>query len=502
VNPVEITRQSAQAVPLHAPPSGAPAVGAAAPAIAPPADASRLERVLESGFLRPAMDLAALTAALAAVVRWPGAPVPLQHAWPIVLFPLVVMLMLLARGMYTPRLRPTVLDGVIPVVGSISVATMAVVVINVYLAPSEMAPAVAVHLWVLSVALLGGGRTVLIAAQRLTRARGMVGRPTLIVGAGHVGRRIARRLDEHREYGLRPIGFLDADPLMAEAGTDTHVPVLGSPDDLDWIAQLTRAEHVVVAFSSEPDERLVYLIRRCEDLGLEVSLVPRLFESLNHRAAYEAVGGTPLMRLRSVHPKGWEFALKHALDRLGAVLLLVVFAPLMLAIAAAVRISSRGPALFRQRRVGRDGRDFDLLKFRSMAEPRASSASFAPARGSAPGGVEGDDRRTRIGRFLRRTSLDELPQLINVLRGDMSLVGPRPERPEFVELFQSDIKRYDDRLRVRSGITGWAQVHGLRGQTSLADRVEWDNYYIEHWSLALDVKILVLTVVAVLRAAE
>jgi exopolysaccharide biosynthesis polyprenyl glycosylphosphotransferase len=278
--------------------------------------------------------------------------------------------------------------------------------------------------------------------------------------------------------------------------------VLGTPDDLDWIAQLTAAEHVVIAFSSEPDERLVDLVRRCEALGLEVSLVPRLFESLNHRATYEPLGGTPMIGLRSVHLKGWQFALKHAFDRLAAAVLILIFSPLMGAIALAVRLSSPGPVVFRQRRVGRDGTVFDLYKFRSMRMPEPQADGFRPDQGSAPGGVEGTDRRTLIGRLLRRTSLDELPQFFNVLRGDMSLVGPRPERPEFVELFESDIRRYGDRHRVKSGVTGWAQVHGLRGQTSLADRVEWDNYYIEHWTLGLDLKILALTVLAVLRSAE
>ena len=160
-----------------------------------------------------------------------------------------------------------------------------------------------------------------------------------------------------------------------------------------------------------------------------------------------------------------------------------------------MRLSSPGPIFFRQRRVGRDGRSFDLLKFRSMrGSAAAEGGASSRAAGRAPGGVEGVDRRTRVGRFLRRTSLDELPQLLNVLRGEMSLVGPRPERPEFVELFGHDIDRYGDRHRVKSGITGWAQVHGLRGQTSLADRVEWDNYYIENWSLWLDLKILLMTV--------
>jgi lipopolysaccharide/colanic/teichoic acid biosynthesis glycosyltransferase len=174
----------------------------------------------------------------------------------------------------------------------------------------------------------------------------------------------------------------------------------------------------------------------------------------------------------------------------------------MALVAAAVKLTSPGPLLFRQHRVGRDGHAFELLKFRSMRAPGDEPQRFEPAPGSAPGGVEGDDRRTPIGRFIRRTSLDELPQLINVLRGDMSLVGPRPERPEFVELFRQDVYRYSDRHRVKSGITGWAQVHGLRGQTSLADRVEWDNFYIENWSLWLDLKILLLTFSVIFRPDE
>jgi exopolysaccharide biosynthesis polyprenyl glycosylphosphotransferase len=501
VKRVEVTTQSADAVPLHGTVAGAPTAappGAAAPAV-PRAEArTRLAALLDSRLLRPAADLAALLFALLVAIRWPGEPLQLSASWPLLPFPAIVMTLLLLRGMYERRLRPTVLDGVVPIVGSISVATMAVIVTQVY-SGSELVPAVAAHLWGAAVVAVGLERIGLIVVQLVARSRGIVGRPTLIIGAGHVGARLARRLDQHREYGLRPVGFLDADPL---ANVDAGVPVLGSPDDLDWVAQLTRAEHVVVAFSSEPDERLVDLVRRCEALGLEVSLVPRLFESLNHRATYEPLGGTPLIGLRSVHPKGWQFTVKHVLDRVVAAALLVLFAPLMIAIAVAVRSSSPGPVLFHQRRVGRDGTVFDLLKFRSMALGADGSDGFRPASGSAPGGVEGDDRRTRIGRLLRRTSLDELPQLINVLRGEMSLVGPRPERPTFVELFESDIRRYGDRHRVKSGVTGWAQVHGLRGQTSLADRVEWDNYYIEHWSLGLDLKILVLTVSAIVRASE
>jgi exopolysaccharide biosynthesis polyprenyl glycosylphosphotransferase len=500
VNRIELSSQSAEAVPLHAPVPGLPGGTAHVPLLLRRHQPTTLRRVLQSAALRPLIDLLGLTVAIVIALRWPSEPVSLVRGWPLLLFPPVVMVLLLARGMYERRLRATVLDSVVPIAGSVSVAAMAVVAFEVYVARTPQVPAVMAHVWGAAMLGVGGARSGLLVLQRIAREHGLDGRPTIIVGAGAVGTRLARRLEDQPEYGLTPVGFLDANPL--ETDDLPGVPVLGSPDDLDWVAQVTGAEHVVIAFSSEPDDRLVDLVRRCEALHLEVSLVPRLFESLNHRATYEPLGGTPLVGLRTVHPRGWQFTIKHCCDRLGAALLILLFAPVMAAIALGVRISSPGPAVFRQRRVGRDGKVFDLYKFRSMRPPPAVPDGFRPGTGSAPGGVEGADRRTAIGRLLRRTSLDELPQFFNVLRGDMSLVGPRPERPEFVELFETDIRRYGDRHRVKSGVTGWAQVHGLRGQTSLSDRVEWDNYYIEHWTLGLDIKILALTVLAVLRPAE
>jgi len=346
------------------------------------------------------------------------------------------------------------------------------------------------------------GRASLLYTQRQARRRRLVTRPTLVVGAGVVGAQVVRRLEEHPEYGLRPVGYLDADPSDAVEDDDRRVPVLGAPEDLPWVAHSTGAQHVILAFSQQSDRGLLPLIRQCEALGIEVSLVPRLFESITDRVALDRLGALPLLGLRYLDPKGWQFAAKYALDRVVAGLLLLLLAPLMLAIALAVKWSSPGPALFRQRRVGRDGQIFDLFKFRSMRTPALEGLRFRPISGLAPGGVEGVDRRTAVGRFLRRSSLDELPQLVNVLRGEMSLIGPRPERPEFVELFLNDLERYSDRHRVKSGMTGWAQVHGLRGQTSLVDRVEWDNFYIENWSLWLDLKIALLTVAAVLRSSD
>jgi exopolysaccharide biosynthesis polyprenyl glycosylphosphotransferase len=252
-----------------------------------------------------------------------------------------------------------------------------------------------------------------------------------------------------------------------------------------------------------PDSSLLPLIRDCEALGVGVSVVPRFFETPTTRVALTHIGGLPLFGLRRVDPKSWQFAVKHVLDRVVASILLLALAPVMVATAFAVKLSSPGPILFRQTRIGQDDAQFDMLKFRTMRMSDPADASFEVQPDRAPGGVEGVDRRTPIGTLLRRTSLDELPQLINILRGDMSLVGPRPERPQFVREFGLNIERYTDRHRVKSGITGWAQVHGLRGQqTSLSDRVEWDNYYIENWSLWLDVKILLMTIVAIANPAE
>jgi exopolysaccharide biosynthesis polyprenyl glycosylphosphotransferase len=419
----------------------------------------------------------------------------------LIAFPLAVTAMLSARGMYQRRVRMMVIDVAVPVIGAVSVAAMTVLAWEVFVHGDAAAGPYVGRVWAIALVLVAGGRAFLTLVQSRARAAGLVGKPTLIVGAGNVGAQVARRLEEHREYGLRPVGFLDADPPDREQVADRRAPILGSPEELAEVAFKTDAEHVIFAFSSAPDHDLIPLTRRAEELGLEVSLVPRFFESINDRMAVERLGGLPLLGLRAVDPKGWQFRFKYAFDRPLAALMLLVAAPIMLLTALAVKLTSPGPVFFSQRRVGRDGQVFDLYKFRSMrVEPEADG--FRPETGRAPGGVEGRDRRTPIGRFLRRSAIDELPQLFNVLKGEMSLVGPRPERPEFVELFGRDHPRYSDRHRVKSGITGWAQVQGLRGQTSLADRIEWDNSYIECWSLWFDIKIMLLTVGAVLRSGD
>jgi len=469
--------------------------------------------------LRQALDFTLLCAAVViaqggvhAVLHTPAVRAPLLA------LPPLVMLLFHLRGLYRTRLRALVLDGLVPVVSAVSVGAMAVEMIGLFANGRVPDQSMWVRAWLLALLAVGLGRVTLSLAQRWARARGLVGKPVLIMGAGVVGAQVARRLESHPEYGLVPVGFLDEDPRsVAEVG-GRDMPVLGTVEDLDETVLRTGVKNLIVAFSSVADERVSRLIQRCQELGIEVSVVPRMFDTINNRVGYDTVGGLPLMSFTTIDPRGMQFALKHAFDRVFALVLLVLLSPLMLLAAIAVALSSPGPVLFRQRRVGRDGKVFSFYKFRSMRVPPRRTATgdddaepddeevgalqFLLGGDTAPGGVEGDDRRTSVGRFLRRTSLDELPQLLNVLRGDMSLIGPRPERPEFVKLFRQDVVRYGDRHRVRSGITGWAQVHGLRGQTSLAERVEWDNYYIANWSLGLDLKILALTLSALFRNAE
>ena len=443
---------------------------------------------------------------IAGIVGAPAAQTALDSQALIWLLPPLVIAFMALRGLYADRIQTRLSDGLASVAAATSLAAISLIAAAALLNPEvESAPLLA-RAWLFGTAYLLAGRVLLGWAQRRARRTRLVKKPTLIIGAGRIGAKVERRLLAQPELGLLPVGYLDADPAPQEMVPDRQREVLGTPSDLTAIAEATEAKHVVLGFSSAPDSRLLPLVRECEELGIEISLVPRFFDSVNTKIGLEHLGGLPLFGLHSIDPKGWQFAVKHVLDRALAAMLLVLLVPMLLLGALLVKISSPGPVLFRQRRIGRDGRSFEIMKLRSMelVEQEANLvANVIPIHADiAPGGVEGTDRRTRVGALLRRTSIDELPQLLNVLKGDMSLVGPRPERPEFVEAFGMRVDRYDDRHRVKSGITGWAQVNGLRGKTSLPDRVEWDNWYIANWSLWLDIRILFLTVFAVSRPAE
>ena len=426
------------------------------------------------------------------------------QTWLRYLFIPTVIALLAMRKSYQHRLDRKLLNEIGPVETTVAVAAIVVLAVMVLSKVHGLAGALLVPIWFCAAILLPFGRLVLSLVQRQLRRKHPVAGATLIVGNGRIAHQIIDRLEGSPEYGLKPIGLLDIE--APQSGNDSvpgsPLPYIGTPDSIEQAVLDTGAESIVIAFSRDRDEVLTRVVHVAHQHGLRVWVVPRMFDVIGERARIEHIGGLPLLALSYTNPYGWQFTAKHISDRVFAGLGLLVISPLFLTLMLLVRVTSPGPIFFQQERVGRDGKPFGCLKFRSMRMPSDADAAFALRTGAAPGGVEGEDRRTKIGKLMRATSLDELPQFLNVLKGDMSLVVPRPERPEFVELFEIQIRRYGDRHRVKAGVTGWAQVHGLRGQTSIADRAEWDNYYIENWSLGLDLKILALTVLAVLRGSE
>lgn len=304
-------------------------------------------------------------------------------------------------------------------------------------------------------------------------------RRAAILGTGPLGLEIAEYLAEHETEGVVAVGMIDR-----QVRGEMPLPVLGDPDELTSIVADHEIDTVIVTYGAFVESDLVPVLRRCEELPIEVIVLPRFFE-LSLSNSSQEMWGYPLTRLQGPAEVRSSWRLKRLVDIAGAAALLALTAPVMATVALAVRLSSPGPILYKQERVGHRGRVFEMYKFRSMIENDDGDTTWT---------VEEDDRITPIGRLIRATHLDELPQLFNVIRGDMSLVGPRPERPHFVELFSGKFENYAERHRVPVGITGWSQVNGLWGDTSIEARSRLDNRYIESWSLRHDLLILLKTI--------
>jgi exopolysaccharide biosynthesis polyprenyl glycosylphosphotransferase len=435
-------------------------------------------------------------------VSAPAADVSQSPGWRL-LFIGLVLCGLGLRGVYRAMVGQRFLDEARTILSATAFAAMLVTFLRVAFTDNPAVAEEAIRTWLFAAVYLIIGRAILaMVAERSNRVGH--GAPTLILGAGQVGHLVARRLLAHPELGLRPIGFVDADPL--EVDRPSGLPVLGSQNELEDVVREHRVEHAIFSFSNAPHDAQLGISRTLQRMRISVSIIPRLFEGVPDKIALERVGGLPLVTIYPSDPRDWRVTVKYLSDRVLALLAIVVLSPLLLVATVGTLLSLGRPLLFSQRRVGLDGRGFEMLKFRSMRpaapeEQKRSSQQVAEAidQGLAPGGAEGTERVSRFGGLLRRTSLDELPQLFNVLKGEMSMVGPRPERPEYVAMFEHQVRRYSDRHQVKAGITGWAQVHGLRGDTSLDDRIEWDNYYIENWSPWLDLKIMLLTLLTVFR---
>ncbi|MCB9845573.1 MAG: undecaprenyl-phosphate glucose phosphotransferase [Phycisphaeraceae bacterium] len=353
-----------------------------------------------------------------------------------------------------------------------------------------------VQIGTLGVTLLVGLSALRLTLRRILRAvrrRGRNLRHVAIIGTGRLGQIVCRTLSRNNWTGLHVAYFIShEDTTDREACVNR--PVRGGLDSLEEVLERRQIDGVYLALPNAEAARLPGLLKRLERFALDVRIVPDVpLRYLPHRMAVSELEGMPVLSYRESPLYGLGGVTKRAVDVLGSLAALVLFGPIMLLIAGLVRMSSAGPIIFKQRRVSLGGEEFWIYKFRTMFHVEDESGVSAPTDPRQAWTPRNDPRITPIGRFLRRTSLDELPQLFNVLRGQMSLVGPRPERPELIERFKEDWRGYMLRQHVKAGMTGWAQVNGLRGATDLRKRLQLDLFYIRHWSLGFDLKILWLT---------
>ncbi|WP_448624321.1 exopolysaccharide biosynthesis polyprenyl glycosylphosphotransferase [Geodermatophilus sp. URMC 64] len=409
----------------------------------------------------------------------------------------VTLLVLAVTGAYRPRITLSALDEAPRHLPRLALALLLV-------APfANLAGlGVAMHaVWAVPCFVVG--RSVGYAALRGARRHRLIGESTLVVGGGRLGMDLLAAMREHREFGLRGVGFLsDGSPL------DDQEP-LGRMADLDLVLDTYGVRKVVVAYGPTREADLVDLVRSAARRDIEVYIVPRFFDvgTTPSGPDVEDLWGIPLHRVRRAALRRGVYRVKRLIDVVVSGTALTLLSPLLLVVAGAVRLSSPGPILFRQPRTGHDGAEISILKFRTLRMPAPEES---PDRLGIAGStrstmharqIDVERRQTRIGNLLRRTSLDELPQLWNILRGDMSLVGPRPEERTYAAQFADSVYGYRDRHRLAVGLTGWAQIHGLRGETSIEERARFDNSYIEHWSLWRDLVILIRTLAAVQRQA-
>ena len=334
--------------------------------------------------------------------------------------------------------------------------------------------------WGLTIVGATMSRVVFREALRVARRRGYNLRYAVVGGDGEAAAEVFRVLERRHDVGVRVLGRL------GDKREDGEKKWLGAPEDIRAVLDGHQVDIVIIALPHADYPRIGAILDGIGDDPVAIHLVPDVFSLSSLRSGIEEFEGLPIIHLRESPLYGWNRLLKRVFDIVVGTLAVIALSPLMLAIALAIKLTSRGPVLYRQERMGLDGRRFSMLKFRSMVLD-------AEAETGPQWAVRDDPRRTGLGAFLRRVSLDELPQLLNVLRGEMSLVGPRPERPSFVEEFRRRVPRYMLRHKVKAGITGWAQINGWRGNTSIEKRIEYDLYYIERWSIGFDIKILLQT---------
>ncbi len=339
--------------------------------------------------------------------------------------------------------------------------------------------------WFFTIFLLGTNRGVQNMVRNTLRKRGLGTDRLLVVGTGDTARIILQRILWSPQLGYDLVGVIAEDGETAVKEI-LGVPVLGIPEDLPHLIATQKIAEVLIAMPERGHRETVRVISYCERGRVSIKVFPDIFQFVTSEAGIDDLGGLPLLSVRDFAMRGYLLIFKRLMDLFGALIGLIFLSPLMLLVALAIKLESPGPAFFIQERMGLDGKPFLMIKFRSMRRD---------AEKDGPGWTKDNDpRQTRLGSLLRKVEIDELPNLINVLLGEMSLVGPRPEQAHYVEQFRRIVPRYMDRHKEKGGMTGWAQVNGLRGDTSITERTKYDLWYSEHWSILLDFKIILRTI--------
>jgi Undecaprenyl-phosphate glucose phosphotransferase len=413
-----------------------------------------------------------------------GIPPIEPYLW--LLFPIILVwgICFVSLNLYRPRRMGSHLAEFIDLAKANTLCILILVALTFFSKTFEFSRLVIVYFWVLNLVVLGFSRMVFREILRLLRRLGYNQRHVVVIGAGALGQRVVEMLQTHPELGMKVRGYLSRNE--AKVGqTFQGVPVIGTFQQADDFLN-RQVDVVFLCLPPEVENEAERLMEILSGTTAEVKIIPSIYEFITLRAEAEIFSGLPIITLQGSPLYGWNIFLKRWFDVAGAMVALGLTFPLMAIIGLLIKITSPGPVLYRQKRVGLDGRSFEIIKFRTMNINAESETGPVWAQ-------LGDARCTGIGKILRQTSLDELPQFWNVLKGEMSIVGPRPERPEFIQQFREQFPQYNLRHTMKAGITGWAQVNGLRGNTSWEKRLAHDIYYIENWSLWLDLKIMLLT---------
>ena len=390
-----------------------------------------------------------------------------------------------AAGLYQPMRTSTRFHEIQKIFQATSLAMLIFIVFAFFIKDYKYSRVVYAYFGAINFVAFCASRMVFRQMLRYIRAKGYNLRFTLVVGNGKLGREVVEKIQQHMEVGIKIIGFLTDNP--DEVGrVIAGARVVGTYDDIQRIIRERTVDQIFIALPLDAHQKMDQILKNIEGEMMDIKVIPDLYQYITLRGSVEEFDGLPIVSLRDSPLYGWNRLLKRFFDILLSLAAVALTSPIMLLIMGLMKIATPGPIFYRQERMGLDGKTFDILKFRTMtvdAEQKTGAVWAKPA----------DPRRTRLGAVLRNTSLDELPQLFNVLRGDMSMVGPRPERPMFVEQFKGQIPKYMLRHKMKAGMTGWAQINGWRGSTSLEKRIECDLYYIENWSLGMDFRILWLT---------